>query len=233
MEKQELQSLIRQIATQVYNELGTKFGVAQIPTHTHNGVDSNQVTSINVGGFLPLPATSGGVINDKVLGDEIVIQGETRNGYGTFNTVQKAQFPIYPIPVIMGGGNTSSETLTGVVSSGATTAELTGAWANPTATITVMFSSGELADVTFTNGDATITWPSGLVYGATADIVIVGDAVFKGGEAPYGSAVIFSGFDSLTPLIYFRVPMEGLIEKWFGVELNLVAPEYYNSNNAI
>lgn len=38
----------RQIATEVYNDLGTRFGVAKIPTHTHNGVDSNQIPAENL-----------------------------------------------------------------------------------------------------------------------------------------------------------------------------------------
>jgi len=38
----------RQVATEVYNKLGTKFGVAEIPTHTHNGVDSNQIPYKNL-----------------------------------------------------------------------------------------------------------------------------------------------------------------------------------------
>ncbi len=32
------------IATQVYNELGTKYNVAQVPTHSHNGIDSVAIT---------------------------------------------------------------------------------------------------------------------------------------------------------------------------------------------
>lgn len=34
----------RNIATEVYNTLGTQYGVAQIPAHIHNGVDSVQLT---------------------------------------------------------------------------------------------------------------------------------------------------------------------------------------------
>lgn len=38
----------RQIATEVYNDLGTRYGVAKIPTHTHNGIDSNQIPAKNL-----------------------------------------------------------------------------------------------------------------------------------------------------------------------------------------
>lgn len=36
------------IATQVYNKLGTKYNVAEVPTHTHNGVDSVQIPYKNI-----------------------------------------------------------------------------------------------------------------------------------------------------------------------------------------
>lgn len=32
-----------EVATQVYNDLGTRFGVAKVPFHIHNGTDSNRV----------------------------------------------------------------------------------------------------------------------------------------------------------------------------------------------
>ena len=231
MDKETIQKMI-QDGIEAYMTR-KQFTISNLPNHEHNGTDTKKIQAINVGGFLPLPGTQGGVVDPKVLGDEIVIQGETRNGYGTFSTGNKVQFPIYSIPVIMGGGNTTNETLTGVVAAGATSATLTGAYANPTDIIPTVFSSGEMADVQYTNGSAAISWPAPLTYAATADIVIVGDAVFKGGEAPYGSAIIFSAFDNLYPILYFRVPMEGLIEKWFGVTLDIVAPEYYNSKNAV
>ena len=48
----KIQDLIRnearQVATQVYNELGTKYNVAEVPAHTHNGVDSNQIPYKNI-----------------------------------------------------------------------------------------------------------------------------------------------------------------------------------------
>lgn len=46
--KEMVRNEARNIATEVYNDLGTRFGVAKIPTHTHNGVDSNQIPSKNL-----------------------------------------------------------------------------------------------------------------------------------------------------------------------------------------
>lgn len=40
----------RQEATNVYNELGTKYSVAQVPTHSHNGIDSNPINQADIVG---------------------------------------------------------------------------------------------------------------------------------------------------------------------------------------
>lgn len=37
------QDEIIKIATDVYNSLGTQYGVAKIPAHVHNGVDANRI----------------------------------------------------------------------------------------------------------------------------------------------------------------------------------------------
>ncbi len=37
----------REQATKVYNDLGTKFGVASIPTHVHDGTDAVQLSDVN------------------------------------------------------------------------------------------------------------------------------------------------------------------------------------------
>lgn len=44
-----VQKEARDVATQVYNELGTQTGVAKVPVHIHNGVDTSQIpfSSIN------------------------------------------------------------------------------------------------------------------------------------------------------------------------------------------
>lgn len=52
MDPIKLQSLIdnraKEIATKVYNDLGTKYNVAQVPTHTHNGIDSVKINEENL-----------------------------------------------------------------------------------------------------------------------------------------------------------------------------------------
>ncbi len=39
-----VQNEARQVATQVYNELGTKYSVAEVPNHTHTGTDTNRIS---------------------------------------------------------------------------------------------------------------------------------------------------------------------------------------------
>lgn len=38
-----VQNDIRQIAQEVYDKEGTKYGVAQVPNHTHTGIDTNRI----------------------------------------------------------------------------------------------------------------------------------------------------------------------------------------------
>lgn len=46
--KELVKNEARQEATKVYNELGTKYNVAQVPTHSHNGVDSTPIPYKNI-----------------------------------------------------------------------------------------------------------------------------------------------------------------------------------------
>lgn len=47
----ELQSFVKKEATDIYNKLGTKYGVAENPYHVHNGVDSPQLNPSNFLGW--------------------------------------------------------------------------------------------------------------------------------------------------------------------------------------
>lgn len=60
MEKQ-IRDIARAEAQAVYNDLGTMYGVASVPAHSHNGVDSNPIPGENAG-FFVLPATEGSFI---------------------------------------------------------------------------------------------------------------------------------------------------------------------------
>lgn len=102
--KELVQTEARRIALEVYSQKGTQYGNPQVPVHIHNGIDSPIVSAADIGGFLPLPATPGGVVSPGQLGNQVVVQGNSSRSYGNFSTVSQAVFPIYPIPLIYGSG---------------------------------------------------------------------------------------------------------------------------------
>lgn len=42
---------VKRIATEIYDELGTRYGVAKVPTHTHNDVDTGSFPVGNLQGY--------------------------------------------------------------------------------------------------------------------------------------------------------------------------------------
>lgn len=48
METEEIRKIAREEAEKVYSQKGTRFGVASVPTHTHNGVDASQINQKDV-----------------------------------------------------------------------------------------------------------------------------------------------------------------------------------------
>lgn len=84
----------------------------------------------------------------------------------------------------------------------ATSATLTGNWANATGNYSTTFSNGDVRTVTLTNGATTATWSGGLSSGATANATAQGSAAgtldiemtTNGGRA-YANAMV-AGFNS-------------------------------------
>lgn len=92
MDENKVRQIAQQVATQVYQQLGSRFGVNQTPTHTHNGIDSptlpqfNQVNS-GPGGVLSAENTAGQLVN---------VSPTSPNNYSNIFSV--------PIPIIYGNG---------------------------------------------------------------------------------------------------------------------------------
>lgn len=82
-----------------------------------------------------------------------------------------------------------STTFTGSVVAGDTSATLTGAWALPTDTYTIIFSSGEERQATFTNASTTVTWEDELEESATATITV---GTEEGGSIVTGSGTAWT-----------------------------------------
>jgi hypothetical protein len=53
---------MRQVATDVYQELGTRFGVNQTPTHVHNNIDAPLLPPTSITTAVTLSAQPGGVL---------------------------------------------------------------------------------------------------------------------------------------------------------------------------
>lgn len=214
-----IQQEAKKAAQNVYATEGTRYGVADVPTHTHNNIDTGSVPASSVTGFVPLPAQLGDMLSPDTLGSQVVVQGNTTKSYGNNTAVGQATFPIYPVPIIYGGGSSTAYTLTGTPAAGATSATLTAPYAGTTGTYATAFSSTEIKNVNFTNGSANISWSSGLeLPGGGTGISLNGASVFQGGDAPLGTMVIFSAELSLTPQLWIRVDQGAVAAKWWGID---------------
>lgn len=104
MNADEVRQIAQEVAEQVYQTYGSRWGVNQTPAHYHTPADSNTIPPTSVDGFVPLPASTGGVVNASTLGNQIVTQGNSTRGYGKFTTVSQATFPVYPLVIVNGNG---------------------------------------------------------------------------------------------------------------------------------
>lgn len=103
----EIEALIeqkaRQIAEQVYQEKATQFGVATVPIHTHNNVDSPQLEGTAVKTFQTLSAAPGGVISTAILGtQEYSYFGQA---YNAPSPIPVLSSPLLIIQGIVGGAD--------------------------------------------------------------------------------------------------------------------------------
>lgn len=171
----------REIATEVYNELGTKYDVAQVPAHSHNGIDSNALGYKDIvqgEKYISLlsedtseTVTLGGVFNPS----RIVFQGFAAN-----NAIASATLD-GTLPV----GNF---TVTGAFAGGENSAILSVNWVGTTGIFQVTFSNGNVRNVQFTNGAKAISWSGVLTGAATATIHSDGNAGTATLNAPWAGA---------------------------------------------
>lgn len=92
-----------------------------------------------------------------------------------------------------------TQTLTGVLASGDTSATLNANWTLPTGVYTMVFSTGEHRLVTLTNGAATVTWTAELTEATTTAVTV--------GSSTGGSIVIASG----------TTFTEDMVGRWFKI----------------
>ncbi len=176
-----VQNEARKIATDTYNDLGTKYNVAQVPAHSHNGIDSNRLAykdiiqgnkyTTVISEDTTETATIGGIYNPT----RILFQGFAAN-----NAVINYE-------------------LDGPLSGGETSANLLVTWTGNTGGRSVTFSNGDVRYVTFTNGSVAITWVDPLSGPATVDLIVGANLrAIINGEINFGTCFEFT---DLTPPI--------------------------------
>lgn len=101
-------------------------------------------------------------------------------------------------------------TLTGALSSGATTGTLSSAWTNITCQQMVEFSNSEQRTVTFTQGSTNIFWQTGLTSGATASISTIGVQAYP---IPAQVSKIKNSTITVGQLVYTPAPIQ-TIQEW-------------------
>ena len=219
----------RDIATQVYNELGTKFGVAKVPLHAHNGVDSPKLPPSSSTAFIPIDINTLGVVFQiaNSLGQGVNYEGITPG--------------VVPIPVIYGGGLISfgdSTTQFDVTNPAGTTFRYTydGVGKNPLIN-SHSFTVGNDVVITGTNlnvnnrGTFAITGSGEDYFEVTnaAGVVesnktigsgsIETDSMFEGGESQNGTILAYHDTGTLATQLWVKID-----SFWFGVTLPLSAP---------
>lgn len=185
----------RKIATEVYTQLGTRYGVAKVPTHTHDGVDSVGLGASAIDQFEPLPATEGGVASPGILGSQTINESKQSSNTTIANKFSSTLVNVDPIPVVWGQGS-GSLTTTATVPTGATGATLTTAYPYESGDRKTVFNNGnqDLRLVSFTKGGTHISWSEGLSQEVTSTILFIEDSPssFAGGQAPVGTMLMFT-----------------------------------------
>jgi hypothetical protein len=117
---QELQAFVRkdaeEAARKVYAEMSTKFGVASVPLHRHNGADSPILGNSSIRNFSPLPAVAGtatvpltdassGVASPSALGAQIINNPAQSTNVAANVDKNAPNIYVMPIPIIYGFGN--------------------------------------------------------------------------------------------------------------------------------
>lgn len=107
----------------------------------------------------------------------------------------------------VGGG---ALTLTGSLSSGATSATLTATWTNITCQQLVVFSNGNQRTVIFTQGSTNIFWQTGLTATATTAITTIGVQAYP---IPANVSKIKNDTITVGQLVYTPAPVQS-IQEW-------------------
>lgn len=96
----EIQAMVqkdaRDIATEVYQEFGTQYGVPSVPYHQHNGTDSPMIPVLNISMFSSITGGANGVITNAL---DI---GQSVNNTNQFNITGSKSVPALNMSVVYG-----------------------------------------------------------------------------------------------------------------------------------
>lgn len=101
-------------------------------------------------------------------------------------------------------------TLTGALTTGATSGTLTSAWTHLSALQLVVFSNSEQRSVQFTQGSTTVSWTPGLTSAATTAITTVGVQAYA---VPANVSKIKNDTITVGQLVYTPAPVQS-IQEW-------------------
>lgn len=155
---------ITTVATETYNQLGTQYGVASIPAHAHNGVDTPQLPITSIVGYFP-QVTAVPTLSPTILSQSIALHTDKAeiDYYDVNNHAWKSVGATAPV-------------VTALAPSGGGTATLNLSLGNlfnvlfPGGNITLAISNGTVGQV-FTiqlkqdsGGSRTVSWFSGISW---------------------------------------------------------------------
>lgn len=200
MDEQKINKLIQDGIEQ--NAQKAQYGVNRTPVHTHNGIDSPKIFPTAVGNFFALNGLSGsdGVISPDNIGNSqppfpIVYPTPLITGYGVLNFAQfnggnapqgttvlffNEALGVTQLWSLIQAQQTTTFSLTGSLSAGATSATLLAAWDKDNGFYLAKFSNNDLRTVALNFGDTAVAWSGGLTSGVTSDIDITIDAQWYG-----------------------------------------------------
>lgn len=224
----EIQAMVRKEIETMFNDLydkrATQFGVSKTPFHTHNNVDSPILPASSLQPFSPIPANEGGAASPYILGGQFINNSEQASNLNLVGKSNSSLIYVDSIPVIYGTGSATSITFTSTRPSGSTSGTLTAPWGGTSGDHTIKFQNGEIRNGTLSNGSTSVSWSPGLTSSALASpSAVVDDALFKGGDAPVGTMLVFANDTSLTQELWVRINVDGYTDKWWGVTLDIVA----------
>lgn len=111
MDENEVTRIATQVATDVYQKYGNRFGVNQTPRHQHTGVDAPAINSGDVNGFNNLSSQGNGVLSPSNIGDRIVLWNQASLNVGGIQQPLGNQAIFTTFPLVIVNGDLGEESL--------------------------------------------------------------------------------------------------------------------------